>query len=53
MRCVIHYVTPDKRIIPFCAYNSGPTYRMEIEKKFSIPIEEYQKKYGNVVGVEG
>jgi len=53
MRCVIHYVTPDKRIIPFCAYNSGPTYRMEIEKKFSIPIEEYRKKYGNVVGVEG
>ena len=21
-RCVIHYVTPDKKIIPFCAYNN-------------------------------
>ncbi|MFP4545507.1 MAG: tetraether lipid synthase Tes, partial [Methanomassiliicoccales archaeon] len=28
-RCVIHYVTPDMRIIPFCAYNGGPTYRNE------------------------
>jgi hypothetical protein len=37
-RCVIHYATPDGRLIPFCAYNSGPCYREEIEKKFSIPI---------------
>jgi hypothetical protein len=46
-RCVIHYSTPDGRIIPFCAYNGGPTYRTEIEKKFSVPIEEWRKTHGH------
>lgn len=32
-RCCIHYVTPDKRIIPFCSYNT--IHREEIEKKFA------------------
>jgi hypothetical protein len=45
-RCAIHYTTPDKRIIPFCAYNGGPTYRTEIEKKFSVPIAEWRKRHG-------
>jgi len=43
MRCDIHYSVPDGRIIPFCSYNSGPIYRTEVEKKFSIPIPEWQK----------
>jgi uncharacterized radical SAM superfamily Fe-S cluster-containing enzyme len=43
-RCVIHYVTPDCRIIPFCAYNTGPTYRTEVEKKFSVPLAEWKAK---------
>lgn len=45
-RCVIHYATPDekRRIVPFCSYNSGPTYREEIERKFSIPLEEWRKR---------
>lgn len=43
-RCVIHYATPDGRIIPFCAYNSGPTYRTEVEKKFSVPLDEWRDK---------
>ncbi len=47
-RCVIHYATPDGRIIPFCAYNSGPTYRKEVEEKFSIPIEEWEDKKGKI-----
>jgi len=46
MRCCIHYPTPDGRIIPFCAYNSGPVYRNEIEKKFSIPIEQWRRERG-------
>ncbi len=33
--CVIHYATPDNRIIPFCVYNMF--YRKHVEKKFSIP----------------
>ena len=45
-RCAIHYSTPDGRIIPFCAYNGGPNYRTEIEKKFSVPIVEWRKKHG-------
>jgi hypothetical protein len=42
-RCVIHYATPDGRIIPFCAYNGGPTYRTEVEKKYSISLDEWRK----------
>lgn len=37
-RCVIHYATPDGRIIPFCTMNN--IHREEIEKKFSKPIKE-------------
>ncbi len=33
--CVIHYTTPDKRVIPFCVYNMF--YRKQIEHKFCIP----------------
>ncbi|MDG6223396.1 MAG: radical SAM protein [Candidatus Bathyarchaeota archaeon] len=33
--CVIHYATPDNRIIPFCVYNMF--YRQHVEKQFSIP----------------
>jgi 7,8-dihydro-6-hydroxymethylpterin dimethyltransferase len=36
-RCVIHYAAPDGKLYPFCAYNSGPTYREKIEKQFSVP----------------
>ncbi|QLH75432.1 MAG: radical SAM protein [Methanomassiliicoccales archaeon] len=45
-RCCIHYAVPDGRIIPFCAYNGGPTYRTEVEKKYSVPINEWRKKHG-------
>jgi len=31
-RCVIHYVTPDLKIIPFCAYNN--IHRIETEKEY-------------------
>lgn len=41
-RCAIHYPTPDGRIIPFCAYNGGPTYRDEVEARFSVPLEEWK-----------
>jgi uncharacterized radical SAM superfamily Fe-S cluster-containing enzyme len=43
-RCVIHYATPDDRIIPFCAYNGGPTFREEVEKNFSISLKEWKKR---------
>lgn len=37
-RCVIHYVAPDGRMYPFCAYNAGFTFREKIEKKYSRQI---------------
>ncbi|MDR3206476.1 MAG: radical SAM protein [Candidatus Methanoplasma sp.] len=42
-RCGVHYITPDCQVIPFCAYNGGPEYRAAIEKKFSIPLEEWKR----------
>jgi len=44
-RCGVHYATPDGRIIPFCAYNTGPVFRESTEKKFSVPLEEWRKKH--------
>jgi uncharacterized radical SAM superfamily Fe-S cluster-containing enzyme len=36
-RCVVHYITPDKKIIPFCAYNNvhgSPSRRsMQLSKR--------------------
>ncbi len=47
MRCVIHYASPDGRIIPFCAFNIlNHLYRDAIQRQFMIPLEEYIKKYG-------
>lgn len=37
-KCVIHYATPDGRIIPFCTMNS--IYRQSVEKKFSKPLKK-------------
>lgn len=47
-RCAIHYAVPGGLIIPFCAYNSGPSYREAIEKKYSIPLEEWERTKGKL-----
>ncbi len=47
-RCVIHYTTPDHRIIPFCSYNTGPEFRKEVESKFGIPMEQWMKDNPNI-----
>lgn len=36
--CVIHYITPDLKRIPFCAYNGDLGYREKIEKHHSEPF---------------
>jgi len=47
MRCDIHYVMPDGRVIPFCAFNVLPDlYRDYIQKKYAISFEEYSKIHG-------
>jgi len=49
-RCDIHYLTPDLRIIPFCAFNVIPEwYRDRIQKKYSIPVEEWEKAHGQTL----
>lgn len=46
-RCSIHYLTPDGRIIPFCAFNVLPhIYRDAIQKEYGIPIEEWERRTG-------
>ena len=36
-KCVIHYATPDGRVIPFCTYNT--IHREEVERRFAkIPM---------------
>jgi hypothetical protein len=46
-RCDIHYLTPDGRIIPFCAFNVIPQwYRDRIQAIFGISIEEWEKRTG-------
>ena len=42
-RCVIHYAIPDGRIIPFCAYNSGPVFRTGVEESMAQSNEEYRR----------
>lgn len=44
-RCVIHYAAPNGKLYPFCTYNSGPTYREQIEKEFSIPFEKQLERF--------
>jgi len=34
-RCCIHYATPDGRLIPFCTYNSGPVYRVQVWREYA------------------
>ena len=36
-KCVIHYATPDGRIIPFCTMNN--IHRQDVERKYAQPIQ--------------
>jgi hypothetical protein len=46
-RCCIHYLTPDGRILPFCAFNVFPEwYRDRVQEKYGIPVEEWEMMTG-------
>jgi len=46
-RCDIHYLTPDMRIIPFCAFNVIPEwYRDRIQKKYGSSVEQWEEEHG-------
>lgn len=47
-RCSIHYSAPNGKIYPFCTYNSGPVFREKIERQFSIPLEEWRRRHGEM-----
>ena len=50
MRCGIDYVTPDQRLIPFCAFNVIPEwYRDKVQRSYSIPIEQWEKQSGQLL----
>ncbi len=41
-RCVIHYVMPDGRIVPFCTFNVFPeVYRDAVQRRYSYSWEEW------------
>ncbi len=42
MRCVIHYVLPGGKVLPFCAYNNF--YREEYERKYSREPTDKEKE---------
>jgi len=47
MRCDIHYLSPDGRVIPFCTYNVlNDLYRDKILRSYQVPIEEWSKRFG-------
>ena len=49
-RCDIHYLTPDNRIIPFCAFNVIPEmYRDVIQKQYGLPTDEWERKTGKTL----
>jgi hypothetical protein len=46
-RCIIHYTTPEG-MIPCCTYDALG-YGEKIQKKYSISIEEWEKKIGRLL----
>ena len=52
-RCCIHYTTPDGRLIPFCAYNGGPTFREQVEKNgHKKVVELYDNSTTNLCSIQ-
>ncbi len=49
MRCDIHYLAPDGRVIPFCTFNVLPDiYRDYIQEQYKIPFEEWVAEKGSL-----
>ncbi|MFH1978421.1 MAG: tetraether lipid synthase Tes [Candidatus Aenigmatarchaeota archaeon] len=52
-KCDIHYATPDGKVLPFCTFNVIPEmYRDKIQRKYSIPAEEWEKKTGKSLNAD-
>jgi len=47
MRCNIHYLMPDGRLVPFCAFNVlNEVYRDYVQKKYMFSIDEWVRIKG-------
>ncbi|MCS7108519.1 MAG: radical SAM protein [Sulfolobales archaeon] len=53
MRCNIHYLMPDGRLIPFCTFNVlNDVYRDYVQKKYMSTIEDWVRESGKELSVE-
>ncbi|MEM3389857.1 MAG: radical SAM protein [Thermoproteota archaeon] len=51
MHCGVHYVTPEPNVVPFCTFNVLPDlYRDNVQKEFSVSLEEWSKLKPGTVG---
>jgi len=47
MRCNVHYLMPDGRVIPFCTFNvMSDVYRDYVQRKYMVPLEEWKARMG-------
>ncbi len=47
MRCNVHYLMPDGRIIPFCTFNVlNEVYRDYVQKKYMFTLDEWRRMKG-------
>ncbi|WP_460124622.1 tetraether lipid synthase Tes [Stetteria hydrogenophila] len=50
-RCNIHYLMPDGRVVPFCAFNvMEQIYRDYVQQQYQISIEKYEEEFGGGLG---
>jgi hypothetical protein len=43
-RCIIHYVTPNGFVYPFCTYNTGMVFRERVESRYRLAAEQVIEK---------
>jgi len=47
MRCNVHYLMPDGRVVPFCTFNVlSDVYRDYVQKKYMLTLDEWVKLKG-------
>ncbi len=47
MRCNVHYLMPDGRVIPFCTFNvMSDVYRDYTQRKYMLSLDEWRAKMG-------
>ena len=52
-RCCIHYVMPEKKIVPFCAFNVIPElYRDYVQRRYSVPARDWEKRTGKKLAAD-